>query len=1004
MTKPTLRLIVASLFLLTFGLSFRHASPVSAQTGESVRAITLSTSGYGQALAVAFSPDGNSLAVGSSSGIYLFDTQKLSAIDRIQTNAWVRSVAFLPGSNTLAAGLFDKTIKLWRMPKAQLTSTFEGHQGWVWSISVSRDGTLLASASDDNTVRVWTTSGVPRLVLDKNTTGVRAVALSPDGKLVAAALEDKTVRIWGVEDGELLYILVGHTAWVRCLAFSPDGSLLASGSFDKTVRLWNVSDGKLLQTMKGHTASVLGVAFSPDGTKLASGSVDQTVRLWRVSDGTLLNILQGHTDFVYAVAFSPDGKTLASGGADNTVCLWDLEKLPAESSTGNDVQLPATPSDCRVCHHSRGLGQPPRVIELRCEGCHTNGASLEWCPAFSRSPEAVTPPVSYTPYSGHAGVPVGGSDVSVLIVSPSNGETLYAGDGITAPAYVVGQVHSATSAATDLQVQLTVWSGNQNTATLTTTPSPTGQFKFNLSINPQGGIPVIKPGGTACVPCHADYRAQAPMPNGDVRLIVTVNGSNGLQASDERWIKVDASEAAILPVEVVDALTHQPLPGLSIQASTVLYEWRSRFGNAVTEQNGVAQLLLNQLSQAPTLYTVNVPPTVYHGKLYSSDQPILLTLTPGETSYPTVTLSARTQTGQLAGIVTGASRLGALIGTKIWAVQLPTGPAYSVALDAQDKFSFSQIPVSQYVVLPDPLSLSQYGLSTTEQNVDLVHSPQASTAFSLTKSVSISGTVSASNGVSLPFAWSTVGEISEAYAVDPATGSFLIPEFPSGAGYLTVSAPGYYSHTQHITDSLQSQDFQLVARPETQRMNWGNGYLIIPPETESTISDLSISLDRGWLWGEGGASQPLTITLPIGRVTILNAGFALEYPVDDTGWLYIRKGSAQVILNGDQAPVINVGSGQMVALVSGAQPIPAERTVVLALHPVLAEAPISEVVEPSMGAQVQNWLEKAGIGVAQTITLITYILSLVTLFTTPLFVLFWYWKKRRNLSSSEEKH
>ena len=147
--------LITSLLFLSTGLLLMCVGRASAEGGDSVRVISLSTSGFEQAHSVAYSSDGKFLAVGGTSGIYLFDNLKSSSPDLIETGAWAHSVAFLPGKDILAAGLFDDTVKMWTVPGRQSTRTLPGPQGWVRSIAFSRDGRLLAAASDDNTVRIW---------------------------------------------------------------------------------------------------------------------------------------------------------------------------------------------------------------------------------------------------------------------------------------------------------------------------------------------------------------------------------------------------------------------------------------------------------------------------------------------------------------------------------------------------------------------------------------------------------------------------------------------------------------------------------------------------------------------------------------------------------------------------------------------------------------------------------------------------------------------------------
>jgi WD40 repeat protein len=288
----------------------------------------------------------------------------------------VNSVAFSPDGLTLASASNDETIRLWDAATGQPTATLKGHTDWVRAVAFSPDGRTLATASNDETVRLWdATSGQPTATLKGHTGDVNSVAFSPDGLTLASASND-TVRLWDAATGQPTATLKGHTDWVRAVAFSPDGRTLATASNDETVRLWDATSGQPTATLKGHSGDVNSVAFSPDGLTLAAAGPIGTVWLWDASTGGSIRTFEARTFGVYSVAFSPDGRTLATGGFVGAVRLWEattgqsIETLVGHANEVNSVvfspdgrTLATASNDKTVRLWDATTGHPIRTLE-----------------------------------------------------------------------------------------------------------------------------------------------------------------------------------------------------------------------------------------------------------------------------------------------------------------------------------------------------------------------------------------------------------------------------------------------------------------------------------------------------------------------------------------------------------------------------------------------------------------------------------------------------------------
>ena len=267
---------------------------------------------------------------------------------------FVRDVEFSPDGATIAAttwsGALGGTARFYDAWTGEERQRLYAHRDTIANLEFSPDGALLATASRDQSVKIWDIDkGVQVTSYVDLGDRIQDIEFSPDGEYLLIGLgeagnfpdgsdspADSSAYLWDLRNRTQAQVFSGHINWVWAADISPDGSLFASGSgplfgpesvavLDASARVWDAETGEELMTLAGHEDTVDSVRFLADGGQLLSASWDGTIRRWDLATGAEIQRYTIEEASVFMIDLLPNGAQFVSGSSDAIIRLWDIE-------------------------------------------------------------------------------------------------------------------------------------------------------------------------------------------------------------------------------------------------------------------------------------------------------------------------------------------------------------------------------------------------------------------------------------------------------------------------------------------------------------------------------------------------------------------------------------------------------------------------------------------------------------------------------------------------------
>ena len=314
--------------------------------------------GHGGAVrALAVSPDGKSVISGSfdtSAIVWSLESETAVEVLRFHNGA-VNAVAALPDGRFASAGE-DGRIAIWARGQPAPARVIEGHGAPIAGLAVRADGTLVASASWDETVRLTPLSGdEPPRVLSGHQGNVNGVGFAP-GAVVSVGY-DASVRIWPL-DGNGPPTIKRLPTTLHSVAVAPDGGIVTGGG-DGHIYILSAQGG-VVHDVAAQPTPITSLALTRDGMMIAASAIGGRIVLIERDSGALAREIDSRAP-VWSLAFTPDGSQLLSGGGDRLVRRWD-------AATGAAIGRSAVEAEAGF---PAGADEHGARVFRACAACHT---------------------------------------------------------------------------------------------------------------------------------------------------------------------------------------------------------------------------------------------------------------------------------------------------------------------------------------------------------------------------------------------------------------------------------------------------------------------------------------------------------------------------------------------------------------------------------------------------------------------------------------------------------